>query len=378
MLEDCLLLLPHIKVHDVRNRLSDFLKGNFTKKLLSENSEVVQTIENQNNPKCNDSKNTLDYVELTNEQEEVEVKKKDAHNKKDVIFTEEEDIRIWIEKNYSNHGYLCSICNVQKKSQGTLDKHVESKHNMNQYECLACNKTFQNPSRKILHDNTVHKGLKSSPCDLCGMILYNETSLKRHRGNLNCKSGKHIGQSQQGTSDEEVAKKHQQYAKRQEQYKADRVRVYCVLCDFTFFTAIEYKLHNQEHRESGRWKCNLPGCFYTAQKLTRLLRHKQICEFDKAKKTQKLNITEIGGNLSSCNLCEKSFSEPCNHNLHKLFVCSECGKAFSKSHLLKIHIRSHTGEKPFRCFQCDKSFSSSGHRRTHSVVHIGKEQFPCS
>ena len=346
MLEDCLLILPHLRVQDVRDRLSDFLKGNFTNQLLSENSQLVHTIEKQENPTCN---------------EKEKVKKKNADSKVGIVFNDEEDITNWIDNKYSKHGYMCSICNVQQKSQGTLDIHVESNHNKNIYNCPTCDITFLNRSRKILHENTVHKGLKSSPCDRCGMILYNETSLKRHKGNLNCTSGKRIGQRKQGTPDEEVTKRQRQYKIRQQQYNADRKRVYCELCDYTFLSAIEYKQHKPEHRESGLWRCNLPGCVYTAQKLNRLLRHKQRCEFNIGKETQNDHSIHNGSHIGE-----------------KTFVCSECGKAFSKSHLLKIHIRSHTGEKPFICFQCDKSFSSSGNRRTHSAVHIGKEQFPCS
>ena len=41
---------------------------------------------------------------------------------------------------------------------------------------------------------------------------------------------------------------------------------------------------------------------------------------------------------------------------NKIFYCNQCPKSFKKGSILKIHLRSHTGERPYRCEICSKPF----------------------
>ncbi|XP_072529441.1 uncharacterized protein [Salminus brasiliensis] len=85
-----------------------------------------------------------------------------------------------------------------------------------------------------------------------------------------------------------------------------------------------------------------------------------------------------------CSLCGKSFSRTSSLNIHlkthsteRAHNCNVCGKAFSRADLLRNHKRTHTGERPFTCNLCGKSYAHQGQLRIHKRVHTGEKPYCC-
>ncbi|XP_076864374.1 uncharacterized protein LOC143516573 [Brachyhypopomus gauderio] len=86
-----------------------------------------------------------------------------------------------------------------------------------------------------------------------------------------------------------------------------------------------------------------------------------------------------------CPQCGKSFSQPAKLQTHlrthsgkKAFSCTQCGKNFSTLGNLKTHQRIHTGERPYTCSQCGKSFGQAGNLKRHQLIHTGQKPYTCA
>ncbi|CAH2005680.1 unnamed protein product [Acanthoscelides obtectus] len=82
-----------------------------------------------------------------------------------------------------------------------------------------------------------------------------------------------------------------------------------------------------------------------------------------------------------CKYCEDSYDDKAslkNHTeIHRTFVCDQCGKSFFRKDYLLDHKFTHTSEKRFSCKKCGKQFKYRSGLRVHETVHVNYRGFVC-
>ncbi|XP_052791502.1 uncharacterized protein LOC128225640 [Mya arenaria] len=85
----------------------------------------------------------------------------------------------------------------------------------------------------------------------------------------------------------------------------------------------------------------------------------------------------------TCELCEETFDEfetfdTHGVKVHRRFLCSYCGKAFTSRPNRERHVRYHTGEKPYTCDLCPSSFFRGDDLKYHRTTkHADVKPFLC-
>lgn len=97
------------------------------------------------------------------------------------------------------------------------------------------------------------------------------------------------------------------------------------------------------------------------------------------------NIKNIDSNNSKCpkneptNNVSKPIIKKKNFNSTDQHKCDTCNLQCQNKSVLKVHMRTHSGEKPFQCKLCEKRFVSNSNMRMHKrLSHNDDKQVFCN
>lgn len=85
----------------------------------------------------------------------------------------------------------------------------------------------------------------------------------------------------------------------------------------------------------------------------------------------------------TCEICKENFGDFPTFDqhgvkVHRRFICSYCGKAFTSRPNRERHVRYHTGEKPYKCDLCPVSFFRGDDLKYHRTTkHSDVKPFTC-
>ncbi|XP_074661732.1 uncharacterized protein LOC141914442 [Tubulanus polymorphus] len=160
----------------------------------------------------------------------------------------------------------------------------------------------------------------------------------------------------------------------------------CTECEYKCNTLSKLLTHIEIHGDARNYQCHV--CGYQFKQLAGLRVHHS--------KEHSLNDVDVADipvvstdakspAAKQCSICQRTFvNRQCLskhmqevHKTNKLFSCELCDYTCSRKPMLRLHMRTHTGEKPHKCDQC--TFASADHNslRRHKMRHSGKRPYVC-
>nr|XP_033505974.1 zinc finger protein ZFMSA12A-like [Epinephelus lanceolatus] len=145
-----------------------------------------------------------------------------------------------------------------------------------------------------------------------------------------------------------------------------RVAHKCTQCGKCFIYRYELLEHQRLHTGENPYKCS--QCGKAFRRTSDLSTHRR------TQCTKAAYICIKCGN--SFESIQDKFRHQCVHSIQK-FDCSQCGKRFTKMHLLSKHELTHTKNRVFTCRQCGEVYPTMSELRTHQKIHPPKLSNQC-
>ena len=242
---------------------------------------------------------------------------------------------------------VCIICSsFQRKNKKDVKKHILRIHlKCPSQLCKICNKEFDRIGILEEHMRTAHTEGKSYQCDKCEKSFKGKKALWRHYVVF------HEKQTIQKCKVEGCDKTFPNSVKLSVHIYQDHTKesFVCDHCGKDFKQKDSLRLHtirehtSQEEQEKLSFKCQEPGCEFTAFRRDLVAKHVK-----------------------------------CVHLKIKNFQCPHCDDAFAQRYRLEEHVNGvHLGKKPHKCDLCGFCTAYRNVHKEHKKVAHGNQRFDC-
>ncbi|XP_078530507.1 uncharacterized protein LOC144817655 isoform X2 [Lissotriton helveticus] len=378
------MLIQHKKVHASEKAHVDGKKG--VKK------HPQKTPEKKPHP-CDECEKSFNAYEMLLQHKRVHASEKASkgNDEKKNVSKPKSDSKTKVEKKASEKKpYPCSDCDLSFNSAPLLLQHQKA-HTKEKVSSRVDEKESVDTPKV----ETKAPEKKPYPCSECDMSFNSSLVLRQHQ-NVHTKEKVSIrvdSKKSVGTPKVET--------------KAPEKKPYpCTKCEMSFNSSAILRLHQKVHAK-GKDSAHHDEK-NTVRELNNLVTEKtstccesEKCSHDSSAPQQSKTDTSLKASICSDenrvstlenNAPEKTSDEseksltPSSMPLQqqklptsaKSCTCNVCGKSFSKSSLLIIHRRVHSGY--FACNECGKSFSTLSSLKVHQIKHVkhkSSKSYPC-
>ncbi|XP_062869795.1 PR domain zinc finger protein 15 [Trichomycterus rosablanca] len=237
-------------------------------------------------------------------------------------------------------------CHVMSGKSALRRRLLKSGDHKRVYQCVLCNKVFQNSSNLNRHVRS--HGDKLFKCDECDKMFSRKESLKQHISYKHSKNQPDVEYRYKCSTCEKSFRV--ENALKFHNCRTDDKTFQCEICSRFFSTNSNLSKHKKKHGEK----------LYACQVCNKMFYRKDVMQDHQRRhslgsKNMKREEMEINGDEgtkyrkepSACPICGKVFSCRSNMNKHllthgdKKYTCEICGRKFFRVDVLRDHIHVH-------------------------------------